>query len=163
MRRKSRLAALAALAGLAALALGAGRAAAAPQDRYAANDGVRIHYVVAGKGPLVVMIHGFPDYWATWKPLMGVLQSAGYRTAALDGRGYNLSDKPEGVDTLPQIEHAVIFTIASRSDSNFGSSMPSQRMSRAPWYLRAFMSSFPCSWFCYSDSPPSTMSVWPVT
>ncbi|MCE2819961.1 MAG: hypothetical protein LW695_07025 [Phenylobacterium sp.] len=41
---------------------------AAPQDRYAENDGVKIHYVVEGEGPLVVMIHGFPDYWATWKP-----------------------------------------------------------------------------------------------
>ena len=71
---------------------------AAPQDRYAVNGGVRIHYVVEGKGPLVVMIHGFPDYWATWKPLMATLQAAGYRTAALDGRGYNLSDKPEGVE-----------------------------------------------------------------
>jgi pimeloyl-ACP methyl ester carboxylesterase len=65
-------------------------------DRYALNGPVKIHYVVQGKGPLVVMIHGFPDYWATWKPLMAELSAAGYRTAALDTRGYNLSDKPEG-------------------------------------------------------------------
>jgi pimeloyl-ACP methyl ester carboxylesterase len=65
-------------------------------DRYAENAGVKIHYVVQGKGPLVVMIHGFPDYWATWKPLMKTLNAAGYRTAALDMRGYNLSDKPQG-------------------------------------------------------------------
>lgn len=84
----------------AALALAAGSLAtaaqAAPQDRYAVNSGVKIHYVVEGKGPLVVMIHGFPDYWATWKPLMAELNKAGYRTAALDTRGYNLSDKPQG-------------------------------------------------------------------
>ncbi len=65
-------------------------------DRYALNGPVKIHYVVEGKGPLVVMIHGFPDYWATWKPLMAELSAAGYRTAALDNRGYNLSDKPQG-------------------------------------------------------------------
>jgi len=65
-------------------------------DRYAQNGDVKIHYVVEGKGPLVVMIHGFPDYWATWKPLMATLSAAGYRTAALDNRGYNLSDKPQG-------------------------------------------------------------------
>jgi len=65
-------------------------------DRYALNGSVKIHYVVEGKGPLVVMIHGFPDYWATWKPLMATLSAAGYRTAALDTRGYNLSDKPQG-------------------------------------------------------------------
>lgn len=70
--------------------------AAAQQDRYATNDGVRIHYVVQGQGPLVVMIHGFPDYWASWKPLMAELSKAGFRTAALDTRGYNLSDKPKG-------------------------------------------------------------------
>jgi len=85
----------AALALLAALSL-ATAAQAAPQDRTATNNGVKIHYVVDGKGPLVVMIHGFPDYWATWKPLMAELNKAGYRTAALDTRGYNLSDKPAG-------------------------------------------------------------------
>jgi pimeloyl-ACP methyl ester carboxylesterase len=79
----------------AALAL-AGAAHAAPQDRMAVNGGVKIHYVVDGKGPLVVLLHGFPDYWATWKPLMAELNKAGWRTAALDLRGYNLSDKPAG-------------------------------------------------------------------
>jgi pimeloyl-ACP methyl ester carboxylesterase len=85
----------AAIAFLAALTL-ATAAQAAPQDKYATNNGVKIHYVVDGNGPLVVMIHGFPDYWATWKPLMAELNKAGYRTAALDLRGYNLSDKPQG-------------------------------------------------------------------
>jgi pimeloyl-ACP methyl ester carboxylesterase len=79
----------------AALAL-ASAAHAKPQDRYANNGAVKIHYVVDGQGPLVVLIHGFPDYWATWKPLMAELNKAGYRTAALDTRGYNLSDKPQG-------------------------------------------------------------------
>jgi pimeloyl-ACP methyl ester carboxylesterase len=73
--------------------------AAAPriQDRYADDAGVKLHYIVAGKGPLVVMIHGFPDYSETWKPLIATLSADGYRTAALDLRGYNLSDKPQGV------------------------------------------------------------------
>jgi len=87
-------------AALAAALLIAGAAMAAPArhgaDRYADNGGVKIHYVVQGKGPLVVLIHGFPDYWATWKPLMKTLNAAGYRTAAMDLRGYNLSDKPKG-------------------------------------------------------------------
>jgi pimeloyl-ACP methyl ester carboxylesterase len=86
---------------LAAASIAAAPAFAAPaagvQDKYAQNGDVKIHYVVEGKGPLVVMIHGFPDYWATWKPLMATLSKAGYRTAALDTRGYNLSDKPKGV------------------------------------------------------------------
>src|SRR5882762_3855087 len=78
------------------LALGAQAAPAKPVDKYAQNGAVKIHYVVEGKGPLVVMIHGFPDYWATWKPLMATLSAAGYRTAALDTRGYNLSGQPKG-------------------------------------------------------------------
>ncbi|MCR5877075.1 alpha/beta fold hydrolase [Phenylobacterium sp. J367] len=84
------------MAVLAVLAL-AGAAQAKPQDRYAQNGAVKIHYVADGKGPLVVLLHGFPDYSGTWKPLTAALNTAGYRTAALDLRGYNLSDKPEGV------------------------------------------------------------------
>ena len=51
--------------------------AAKPQDRFAQNGAVKIHYVVEGKGPLVVLSHGFPDYWATWKPLVATLAAAG--------------------------------------------------------------------------------------
>jgi pimeloyl-ACP methyl ester carboxylesterase len=72
-------------------------ASPAYEDHYAVNGGVRIHYVAQGKGPLVVMLHGFPDYWATWKPLMRTLKGE-YRVAALDLRGYDLSDKPRGVE-----------------------------------------------------------------
>lgn len=60
----------AALAFAAALMLSTAAQAA---DKYAANNGVKIHYVAEGKGPLVVLIHGFPDYSATWKPLTAEL------------------------------------------------------------------------------------------
>lgn len=69
-------------------------ASAALTERYASNDGVRIHYVIAGEGPLVVLIHGFGDYSATWDHLIPVLKDR-YRVAALDLRGYNLSDQPQ--------------------------------------------------------------------
>src|SRR5215831_7148215 len=109
---------------LAALAVAASivtaPALAAPQDKYAENNGVKIHYVVEGKGPLVVMIHGFPDYWATWKPLMATLNKAGYRTAALDTRGYNLSDKPKGVAAyaMPNLVGDVAAVIAAEGQKN---------------------------------------------
>ncbi len=64
---------------------------------YADNNGVKIHYASLGKGPLIVMIHGFPDYWYTWRKQMEVL-SKNYQTVAIDQRGYNLSDKPKGVE-----------------------------------------------------------------
>ena len=64
---------------------------------YATNNSVRIHYAATGQGPLVVMIHGFPDYWYTWRHQMTALAGS-YRVVAIDQRGYNLSDKPKGVE-----------------------------------------------------------------
>ena len=64
---------------------------------YADHDGVKIHYAELGEGPLVVMIHGFPDYWYTWRHQMAGLADA-YRVVAVDQRGYNLSDQPEGIE-----------------------------------------------------------------
>lgn len=105
----------------AALALTAAIPAhAAPQDKTATNGAVKIHYVVDGKGPLVVMIHGFPDYWGTWKPLMAELNKAGYRTAAMDLRGYNLSDKPQGVAAyaMPNLIGDVAAVIAAEGQKD---------------------------------------------
>ncbi len=64
---------------------------------YADSDGVQIHYVTLGDGPLVVMIHGFPDFWYMWRHQMEAL-SEDYQVVAIDQRGYNRSDKPEGVE-----------------------------------------------------------------
>jgi len=64
---------------------------------YANNNGVKIHYASLGKGPLIVMIHGFPDFWYTWRDQMEAL-SATHQVVAIDQRGYNLSDKPAGVE-----------------------------------------------------------------
>jgi pimeloyl-ACP methyl ester carboxylesterase len=64
---------------------------------FADNDGVKIHYVSLGKGPLLVMLHGFPDFWYTWRHQISDL-SRDYTVVAVDLRGYNKSDKPKGVD-----------------------------------------------------------------
>ena len=64
---------------------------------YANSSGVKIHYASLGKGPLVIMIHGFPDFWYTWRDQMQALSST-YQVVAIDQRGYNLSDKPKGVE-----------------------------------------------------------------
>ncbi|MCK9274695.1 MAG: alpha/beta hydrolase [Syntrophales bacterium] len=67
------------------------------QHGFVENDGVKIHYASVGEGPLMIMIHGFPDYWYTWHRQMEDL-SRHYHCVAIDTRGYNLSDKPEGID-----------------------------------------------------------------
>lgn len=59
------------------------------------NNGVKIHYATIGSGPLLVMIHGFPDYWYTWRHQMEAL-AKDYQCVAIDTRGYNQSDKPKG-------------------------------------------------------------------
>jgi len=67
--------------------------------RYADLAGVRLHYVEAGEGPLVVLLHGFPEFWFSWRFQIPALAVAGFRVVAPDMRGYNLSDKPEGVES----------------------------------------------------------------
>ncbi len=62
---------------------------------YADNGGVKIHYATLGQGPLVVMIHGFPDFWYTWRHQMAAL-APHFQVVAIDQRGYNESDKPKG-------------------------------------------------------------------
>ncbi len=64
---------------------------------YVDNNGVKIHYATLGEGPLVVMIHGYPDFWYTWRHQMEALAND-YQVVAVDLRGYNLSDKPKGVE-----------------------------------------------------------------
>jgi pimeloyl-ACP methyl ester carboxylesterase len=71
--------------------------AALGEHGYAMSGDVKIHYVTAGEGPLLVMIHGFPDYWYTWREQMPAL-AENFQVVAIDQRGYNLSDQPGGVE-----------------------------------------------------------------
>lgn len=66
------------------------------KNGYADSNGVKIHYASLGTGPLVIMIHGFPDFWYTWRDQMEALAGQ-FQCVAIDQRGYNLSDKPAGV------------------------------------------------------------------
>lgn len=67
------------------------------EHKLADNDGVKIHYAALGSGPLVVMMHGFPDHWLTWRHQIDAL-SKQFRVCALSMRGYDRSDKPKGVE-----------------------------------------------------------------
>jgi len=64
------------------------------RHRQAVVNGVRLHYVEAGSGPLVVLLHGFPDFWWSWRLQIPALADAGYRVVAPDQRGYAESEKP---------------------------------------------------------------------
>jgi epoxide hydrolase 4 len=67
------------------------------REGYADVGDVKLHYVEAGDGPLIVLLHGFPEFWYGWRLQIAPLAAAGYRVVAPDTRGYNLSSKPDGV------------------------------------------------------------------
>src|ERR671931_730233 len=68
------------------------------REGYAEVGDVRLHYVEAGDGPLVVLLHGFPEFWFSWRLQIAPLAAAGYRVVAPDLRGYNLSSRPADVE-----------------------------------------------------------------
>jgi pimeloyl-ACP methyl ester carboxylesterase len=74
------------------------------EEGFVDSDGVKIHYVTAGKGPLVVLIHGFPDFWYSWRAQIPALAKH-FQVVAVDMRGYNKSDQPSGVENyaLPKL------------------------------------------------------------
>lgn len=61
-------------------------------------NGIRIHYVEAGTGPLVLMVHGFPESWYSYRHQLDALSGAGYRAVAIDVRGYGRSSAPTEID-----------------------------------------------------------------
>ncbi|MGH6980202.1 MAG: alpha/beta fold hydrolase [Stellaceae bacterium] len=64
---------------------------------FAHVNGVRLHYVEQGSGPLVLLCHGWPESWYSWRHQIPVLAAAGYRVVAPDQRGYGRSDSPEAI------------------------------------------------------------------
>jgi pimeloyl-ACP methyl ester carboxylesterase len=70
----------------------------AVQHGYADLDDVRLHYVEAGEGPLVLLVHGFPGFWYSWHHQILPLADAGFRVVAPDTRGTNLSSRPGAID-----------------------------------------------------------------
>lgn len=92
------------LAALFTVAIFASAGAVAKKDVYdrvkhhqVDSDGVSIHYVTLGKGPVVLFVHGFPDFWYSWREQMDAL-SGNFKTVAMDTRAYNRSDQPKGVE-----------------------------------------------------------------
>ena len=71
------------------------------EHRFITANGARFHVAEIGQGPLVVLLHGFPQFWWAWRDQLIALSEAGYHVAAIDLRGYGASDKPpRGYDTF---------------------------------------------------------------
>ena len=69
-----------------------------PETRLIETNGIRLRVALAGDGPLVILVHGFPESWYSWRHQIEALSIAGYRVAAPDVRGYGESDRPHAVE-----------------------------------------------------------------
>jgi pimeloyl-ACP methyl ester carboxylesterase len=69
-----------------------------PEFATVQTNGIRLRVALAGKGPLVVLVHGWPESWYSWRHQIPALAEAGYRVAAPDVRGYGGSDKPAAIE-----------------------------------------------------------------
>lgn len=71
--------------------------------RFVEANGIRMHFAEQGEGPLVVLLHGFPESWYSWRHQLPALAAAGYHAVAPDLRGYGQTDRPEGVEKYSQL------------------------------------------------------------
>ena len=69
------------------------------RERYIETNGVKLHVMESGPadGPMVLFLHGFPEFWYAWRKQIGYFAERGYLVVVPDQRGYNLSDKPKGI------------------------------------------------------------------
>ncbi len=76
------------------------------KSEYIVSDGVKLHYVTQGEGPLLLLLHGFPAFWYSWRHQIPEF-ARDYKVVALDLRGYNDSDKPHDVASYTMTELAL--------------------------------------------------------
>lgn len=65
------------------------------KELYIPTNGIRLYAVEAGEGPLVLLLHGFPEFWWSWHPQLEKIAEAGFKAVAIDLPGYGRSDKPD--------------------------------------------------------------------
>ena len=68
------------------------------QHRFIDTNGMRMHIAEAGQGPLVVLLHGFPESWYSWRHQLTALSDAGFHVVAADQRGYGQTDRPAALE-----------------------------------------------------------------
>jgi pimeloyl-ACP methyl ester carboxylesterase len=74
------------------------------QHRFVQVNGIRMHIAEQGSGPLVVLVHGFPELWYSWRHVLPALAAAGYHAVAPDMRGYGQTDAPAKIEDYSQLQ-----------------------------------------------------------
>jgi pimeloyl-ACP methyl ester carboxylesterase len=84
------------------------------------TNGVRMHLAEAGQGPLVLMCHGFPESWYSWRHQLKALANAGFRAVAPDMRGYGETDRPREIEkyTLFHLVGDMVGVVAALGEKN---------------------------------------------
>ncbi len=72
--------------------------------RFVETNGIRMHIAEQGEGPLVILCHGFPESWYSWRHQLAALAEAGYHAVAPDQRGYGQTDRPEPIEAYHMLE-----------------------------------------------------------
>ena len=75
------------------------------KHRVESVNGIRLHCVEVGEGPLVLFVHGFPESWYSWRQQLHAVANAGYRAVAIDVRGYGRSSKPSAIEDYRMMCH----------------------------------------------------------
>ena len=84
-------------------------------------NGIHLHFVEQGEGPLIVLCHGFPELWYSWRHQLPALSAAGFHAVAVDMRGYGQSDRPEATESDHDARtDRVIKEILSAGEAFFG-------------------------------------------
>src|SRR3954468_15469388 len=78
----------------------------------------RLHLVEQGTGPLVLLVHGFPESWYSWRRQLPALAAAGYRAVALDVRGYGRSSKPAETDAYRMLDLVNVALVHALGEEN---------------------------------------------
>lgn len=78
------------------------------RERFIETNGIKLHVMEAGpeNGPMIMFLHGFPEFWYAWRKQISYFADKGYLVVVPDQRGYNLSDKPEGIEAYKADEMA---------------------------------------------------------
>ncbi len=90
------------------------------QHRFVESNGIRMHVAEAGTGPLVLLCHGWPESWYSWRHQLQALAAAGYHAVAPDQRGYGQTDRPEAIDryTLLHLVGDVVGLVGALGESS---------------------------------------------
>lgn len=116
---------------------------------YVHTNGIRMHYVEQGSGPLILLCHGWPESWFSWRHQIAPLARAGYRVVAMDQRGYADTDAPQAIDAynvLNLVADLVGLVHALGKNTRFSSGTIGDPWSQRPPHC--FVPTCSANWLC---------------